>query len=158
MDEPPISADELTALVDSSAADFAANALISVGEARRIITDAMAAYPGRTDETEQAFEETSMSRDPRHPDFALGTIPTGNGTEVRELDPVCCHHGHPLRPGVSTRGWQPCGSDNHRGHRTWHCGHPADEGDGQRCGDVVQWPPASDACTPVGGYGTGGGT
>jgi hypothetical protein len=112
-------------------------------------------YPGRTNRTEQAFEEVPSvndRRDPRSPAFRLGTIPNLRGPGVVELDPVCCHHGHPLEPGVSTRGWQPCGSSSHRGHRTWHCGHTVG---GKRCGDLVQWPPASDACTPVGGYGTG---
>jgi hypothetical protein len=111
-------------------------------------------YPGRTDETERAFEGDTVTdrRDPRSPAFHLGTIPNPNGPGVVELDPTCCHHGHPLNPGTCTRGWQPCGGPHH-GHRTWECWHAVD---GQRCGDLVQWPPASDACTPISGYGTGG--
>jgi hypothetical protein len=121
-------------------------------------------YPGRTDETERAFEGDTVTEtldpfptnplDPRNGDvFKLGSVPTGNGTEVRELDPVCCHHGHPLNPGTCTRGWQPCGCG---GHRTWRCWHTLDNQlDGQLCGDVVLWPPRGEQCTPVGGYGTG---
>jgi hypothetical protein len=118
-------------------------------------------YPGRTDETERAFEgDTVTSRDPptnpldpatstqarQHPQPA--TVPS-----VVELDPTCCHHGHPLNPGTCTRGWQPCGCG---GHRTWRCWHTLDNQlDGQLCGDVVLWPPRGEQCTPVGGYGTG---
>jgi hypothetical protein len=113
-------------------------------------------YPGRTDETERAFEGDLMTdrRDPRSPAFHLGTIPNLNGPGVVELDPTCCHHGHPLHPGTCTRGWQPCGCG---GHRTWRCWHALDDQlDGPLCRDTVLWPPRGEQCTPVGGYGTGG--
>jgi hypothetical protein len=129
---------------------------VIAGEIRSLRMQLRQPYPGRTDETERAFEGDTMNDrlDPRSPAFRLGTIPNPNGPGVVELDPTCCYHGHPLNPGTCTRGWQPCGCG---GHRSWRCWHTLDDQlDGQLCGDVVLWPPRGEQCTPVGGYGTGG--
>lgn len=120
------------------------------------------AYPGRTDQTEHKFEEPTVPQpgqilppdpdnllDPRNTNlFHLGTVTTGHGTEIAELEPACCHHGHLLKPPYVTVGWQPCTCG---GHRDWRCWHPVD---GHRCDDTVLWPPLGDTCRAPGGYGT----
>jgi hypothetical protein len=88
--------------------------------------------------------------DPRNPAiFMLGTRPTGRGTEIAEMAPACCHHGHVLAYPYVTCGWTPCGCG---GHSHWICHHPVEGG--SRCGDEVLWPPRNADCHKIGNYGT----
>jgi hypothetical protein len=50
--------------------------------------------------------------------------------------PQSCPHGHPLGPGATLVGHQPC-STCRGGHTTWTC---------LECGAVVSGPPLTAAC------------